>query len=165
MTPELTILLLIAGIVCIALEVYLPGGFMAIAGAAVIIWATVEAYRHSANFGTMLLVCGIGGSISVSWFSFKYLSTTKEGKKALLMDTHIELPEDQHKDLEGKIGQTLTVMRPSGIIEIDGERYDAASRGEYIEKDVLVKVLKIEADHVYVREVQDSKNNKEESTL
>ncbi|MCM8529292.1 MAG: hypothetical protein NE327_22405 [Lentisphaeraceae bacterium] len=160
MTPEMTVLVLLAGIICIAMEIYLPGGFMGLAGGALLIWAIVEAYRFKTDFGTMLLVCGVGGSVAASWFSFTYLSKTKEGKKALLMDANIELPEDRHKGLEGKTGVTLTDMRPSGLIEIDGERYDAATKGEYVEKGSQIKVLSVEADHIYIREIAE--NNKVE---
>lgn len=163
MAPELIILLLLAGIACVAMEIYLPGGFMGITGAAIVIWATVEAFKINANFGTMLLVCGIGGSVAASWFSFTYLSKTKEGKKALLMDASIDLPEDRHKGLEGKTGITLTDMRPSGMIEIEGNRYDAATKGEYIEKNSKIKILSVEADHVYIREITENKENVEEN--
>ncbi len=163
MAPELIILLLLAGIACVAMEIYLPGGFMGLTGAAIVIWATVEAFKINTNFGTMLLVCGVGGSIAASWFSFTYLSKTKEGKKALLMNANIELPEDKHKDLEGKTGITLTDMRPSGMIEINGERYDAATKGEYVEKGSKIKILSVEADHVYIREIFEDKENVEES--
>lgn len=161
MSPELTILLMLAGIICIALEIYLPGGFMGIIGGAILIWSIFEAYRYKTNFGTMLLVCGVGGSVAASWFSFTYLSKTKEGKKALLMDAKIELPEDKHKGLEGKTGITLTDMRPSGLIEIDGKRYDAATKGEYVEKGTQIKILSIEADHVYIREFKENTNVEE----
>jgi len=163
MASELIILLLIAGIACVALEIYLPGGFMGIVGAGIVVWATVEAYKKDTDFGTMLLITGIGGSVAASWFSFKYLSKTKEGQKALLMEANIELPEDKHAELDGKEGLTLTDMHPSGIIEIEGERYDAASKGEYIEKDSKIKVISIEADNIYIREISQSKENNEES--
>lgn len=162
MSPEMTILLMLAGIICIAMEIYLPGGFMGIIGGAILIWAIVEAYRYKTNFGTMLLVCGVGGSVAASWFSFTYLSKTKEGKKALLMDANIELPEDKHIGLDGKTGITLTDMRPSGLIEIEGKRYDAATKGEYVEKGSKIRILSVEADHVYIRELEDN-NNVEES--
>ena len=163
MAPELIILLLLAGIACVAMEIYLPGGFMGLTGAAIVIWATIEAFRINANFGTMLLVCGVGGSVAASWFSFTYLSKTKEGKKALLMNANVELPEDKYKDLEGKNGTTVTDMHPSGIIEIDGERYDAASKGEYIEKNSSITISSIEADHIYIREISEDKEKVEES--
>ncbi len=153
MTPEIVILLLLAGIVCIAMEVYLPGGIIGAAGAIVLVWAIFEGYRHSTSFGNMLLVCGIGGAVATSWFSFTYLTKTKDGKKALLMDVNIELPKDIHAGLEGKEAVTLTDMRPVGTIEIEGNRYEASSCGEYIEKNRKVKVIKIEADRVFIREI------------
>ena len=153
MAPEIIIILCIAGIVCIALEVYLPGGIMGLLGAAALIWSIVAAYQHNSNFGTMLLICGIGGSVSLSWFSFRYFSSTKEGKKALLMDTNIEVPEEQHASLVDSLGIADCDLRPSGIAIIDGERYDVQTKGEYIEKGQQIKVSHIEGGHIYVKEI------------
>ena len=93
MSPEIIIALCVAGIVCIALEIYLPGGIIGTLGAAALIWAVIAAYQHNSNFGTMLLICGVGGSITVSWLSFQYFASTKEGKNALLIDTNMQVPE------------------------------------------------------------------------
>ncbi len=38
-------------------------------------------------------------------------------------------------------GKTVTPMNPSGIIEIEGVRFDAQSRGEYIEPGTTVEVI------------------------
>jgi membrane-bound serine protease (ClpP class) len=156
MSPELIILICFSGVICIALEVYLPGGVLGIAGAAILIWSVVEAYKHNSNFGTMLLFCGLGGSMAASWFSFKYFSSTKEGKKALLMDISTKVPESRHLFLLHKQGVATCDLRPSGKIEIEDEIYDAQSKGEYIHKGSFVIVTLIEGDHIYVKE---SKNN------
>ena len=157
MEVQWIILLCILGVVCIASEVYLPGGVIGSLGALLFIWSVVEAFRHSTNFGTMLLVCGLGGAVSCSWFSFTYLSKTKEGRKALLMDSEIELPEDRHSGLENKVGEALTDLRPAGVIDLDGRRIDASTEGEYLEKGKRVIVFKIEADFVYVKEHTEEK--------
>ena len=161
MEVEWIILLCIVGVICIASEVYLPGGFMGIVGGLAVIWAVIEAYRYDSNFGTMILVCGIGGAVSCSWFSFKYLSKTKEGRKALLMDAEIKLPDDKYTGLENKVGEALTDMRPTGVISIDDRRIDAATQGEYLEKGKSVIVFKIEADHVYVKEYKEDSNREQ----
>jgi membrane-bound serine protease (ClpP class) len=160
MSPELAIILCIAGIVCIAMEVYLPGGVIGFLGLCAVAGAAYVGYQHNSNFGTMLLICGIAGSITASWFSFSYLSKTKEGKKALLMETDIQLPEDRYKDLLGKSGQAACDLRPSGVVLIDGQRYDASSKGEYIEKDSPISVCSVETDHIFV---QLSPNSSKES--
>jgi membrane-bound serine protease (ClpP class) len=105
----------------------------------------------------MLLVCGLGGAISCSWFSFKYLSKTKEGRKALLMDSEIKLPEDRHKGLVNKKGTALTDLRPGGVLDLEGERVEASTEGEYLVKGTKVIVFKIEADFVYVKEYTEEK--------
>jgi membrane-bound serine protease (ClpP class) len=155
MAPEIIIILCIAGIVCIALEVYLPGGIMGLLGAAALVWSIVAAYQHNNNFGTMLLICGVGGSISLSWFSFRYFSSTKEGKKALLMETNIEVPKERFRHLINKEGVADCDLRPSGIAIIDGERHDVQTKGEYIEKGQSIIVTDLEGDHLYVKKNQN----------
>jgi len=41
----------------------------------------------------------------------------------------------------GKEGEAVTVLRPSGKVEIDDETYDAYSDAGYIEKGTPVKVI------------------------
>ncbi len=59
--------------------------------------------------------------------------------------------EDSYKDLIGKTGVALTILRPSGKIEIDGEQYDATAQIGYIEKDENVKVVAYENMQLIVR--------------
>jgi membrane-bound serine protease (ClpP class) len=158
MESEWIVVLCIVGIICIASEVYLPGGFMGIGGGIAVLVAVVAAFNHNSSFGTMILVSGIGGSVSCSWFSFKYISKTKEGRKALLMDVSMKLPEDLHSGLENKRGVALTDLRPTGIISIDNDRVDAMTQGEYLEKGTELIVFKIEADRIYVREYKEKQN-------
>ncbi|WP_081413889.1 NfeD family protein [Eisenibacter elegans] len=54
----------------------------------------------------------------------------------------------------GKRGQTHTVLRPSGTIIIDGEYYDAQSRGEYLPRGVDVIVVGQEGTSLQVRRVE-----------
>ncbi len=53
---------------------------------------------------------------------------------------YTSLPENLRKILHAK-GKSLTPMNPSGIIEIEGVRFDAQSRGEYIEPGNEVEVI------------------------
>lgn len=55
-------------------------------------------------------------------------------------DGYTSLPENLKKILHAK-GKSLTPMNPSGVIEIAGVRFDAQSRGEYIEPNRDVEVI------------------------
>lgn len=135
-------------------EVYLPGGILGLTGLGLFIWSVVAAYNHSNEFGTMLLVCGVVATVSSSWFSFKYLTKTKEGRKVLLMDSEIKLPKDRFTNFVGKIGEAVTDLRPSGYIVLDDQKVEASTDGEYVNKGASVKVIKVEADFLYVKEIK-----------
>lgn len=53
--------------------------------------------------------------------------------------------------LIGKIGIAQTVLRPSGKVLIDGQMYDAYTRGEFIEKNESVEVISDEGSSLKVK--------------
>lgn len=60
---------------------------------------------------------------------------------------------DQQSDLLGKVGVTVSQLRPSGVAIIDDKRINVISDGSFVDKDVLVKVIKVEGGKVVVRPV------------
>ncbi|HCM19856.1 MAG TPA: serine protease, partial [Porphyromonadaceae bacterium] len=50
----------------------------------------------------------------------------------------------------GKTGVSVTGLRPSGRIRIEGELYDAVSVKGFIEQDEPVKVIRYENFQLYV---------------
>lgn len=58
------------------------------------------------------------------------------------------------KSLVGKRGVAYTVLRPSGKVEIEGEIYDAYTRGNYTEQGSTVEVISDEGTSLKVKEVK-----------
>lgn len=56
----------------------------------------------------------------------------------------------------GKRGIAETVLRPAGIVSVDGEHVDAVSEGAFIEKGDAILVLRAEGGHLVVRKVIDT---------
>ncbi len=56
----------------------------------------------------------------------------------------------RQKQMVGKTGRAHTILRPSGLVEIDGEIFDAKAEIGYIEKGENVKVVRDEAGQLYV---------------
>lgn len=54
------------------------------------------------------------------------------------------------KEMIGKTGVAVTVLRPSGRIKVEGELFDAKAEIGYIEKGDEVKVIRDEAGQLYV---------------
>lgn len=74
------------------------------------------------------------------------LSTKQEDEKGYLSSS------PKHEYL-GKEGIALSELRPSGVIEIEGNKLDALSEGSYISKGSKIKVVKVEGSKIIVRRV------------
>jgi membrane-bound serine protease (ClpP class) len=53
-------------------------------------------------------------------------------------------------------GTTITLLRPSGKILINGKNFDAYTRGEYIGKDKKVEIIDESGTSFKVREITDN---------
>ena len=62
-------------------------------------------------------------------------------------------------ELLGRIAKTSTPLRPSGAIELDGERIDVVSEGSYIGKGISVIIVKVEGSRIVVRESVEKGEN------
>lgn len=58
--------------------------------------------------------------------------------------------DSKQATLTGKTGIAVTILRPSGKVEVEGEIYDAKSEIGYIEKGENIKVIRHEATQLYV---------------
>ena len=54
----------------------------------------------------------------------------------------------------GKEGVTTTVLRPTGMAEFEGVKLNVVADGEYIPKDVPVRVERVEGSRVVVRKMR-----------
>jgi len=61
---------------------------------------------------------------------------------------------DSHTEWLGRTGTALTDLRPSGTAEIDEDRIDVVTSGEYIGKGTAVEVVEVKGSRVRVREVR-----------
>ncbi|MBN2612303.1 MAG: nodulation protein NfeD [Bacteroidales bacterium] len=90
------------------------------------------------------------GSIIIS----KQLFTSKTFRLALNTVQKKEegyISIDLHqKEMIGKTGIAYTILRPSGMVQIDGEIFDAKAEIGYIEKGEKIKVIRDEAGQLYV---------------
>ncbi|MCK5114912.1 MAG: NfeD family protein, partial [Phycisphaerae bacterium] len=74
----------------------------------------------------------------------------KPATSASPTQSNAAVAEQDFSLLLGKIGKTLTPLRPSGSIEIDNQRYSAVAEGEIIDDDVDIVVIKVEGNSVVV---------------
>jgi len=57
-------------------------------------------------------------------------------------------------ELKGKVGKVHSRLRPSGRVEIDGEIFDAYSRGDFIDQDEKIIVISTEGTSLKVKKYE-----------
>ncbi|MBL7969114.1 MAG: nodulation protein NfeD [Prolixibacteraceae bacterium] len=168
------ILLFVVGLILIALEIFVVPGFgiTGISGITLAFTGLVLSLIKNVNFtfehvdmGDLLVAVGtvfigaISGIVLAVYLSQK-MFTTERGQFA-----HLSLRESLKKEdgylgvepellqLKGKSGITVTMLRPSGKISIDGRNYDALAESGLIEKGTRIVVTRVEAAQLYVSEI------------
>jgi membrane-bound serine protease (ClpP class) len=74
-----------------------------------------------------------------------FLQTTQKG---------YDVSVSGQRELIGKEGIALSFLRPSGIAEIDGKRVTVITEGEFIEKDVRIRVCELKDNQLVVHRVE-----------
>jgi membrane-bound serine protease (ClpP class) len=108
-------------------------------------------YAVAAAFG------GLMGGITILFVAGARLTESKFFKRIALTETQDReqgyTSSFLKEDLKGKKGIAQTVLRPGGKITIDGQLYDAYTRGEYIEKGQEVEVIEEETTSLRVKSI------------
>ena len=157
------ILLFLTGIVLIIVEAFVIPGF-GVAGAAGLaaLVAGIVLTAGSITQGLISLVVALAVAAAAILLSFKFGRTRKVWEKLILsvsMDKQsgYSAPSVSLQQYLGREGTALTTLRPSGTVEVDGERLDVVAEGSYIAKDTPVRIIKVEGARVVVRQIDQKK--------
>lgn len=152
---QVYIITVVVGLFLIAAEIFLPGGVIGAMGGVSLAVAMVLgffAFGPQGGFVSALLLIILGGAFIMA--VIKFFPRTRMGRN-LTLDadgkSFKSAPPDLMK-LEGQDGVALTVLRPSGMARIDGQRVDVVADGSFIETGRPVHVVRVEGSRVLVRE-------------
>jgi membrane-bound serine protease (ClpP class) len=155
-------LLLLAGILILAAEVFIPSGGLLFCVTAISLTASVfcaYAAWWKSNPQAFWSFCGFLLMMvpAVVIAAFTLLPRTKFGKKILL-----EAPELDHvtpfakesahlAQFVGRRGMTQTLLNPGGMVLIEGERHHAFTDGLMVEPGTPVEVAEVRGTRLLVR--------------
>lgn len=147
-------ILLIAGLLLIYFEFFLPGGIVGTAGAILFIGALVLFSLDSDSILFTLLFCASGFILLFLTVRFA-LNRVKTGNP----EDSVYLASDQEgymasafeADLIGKTGIVVSDLKPSGYVKIEGKKYQVLSKIGYLEKGTTVEVIGGEGAHLVVK--------------
>lgn len=154
---SLALVLIVIGVILLIAEVMVPtGGFLIVAallffGVAV---GTIIAYGD-----TMEAALAVGGlTVGLPIIGFSMVSAWRRLAIGQTLDdvdqaTAVSLPQiAELSHLRGRTGKTVSPMRPSGTVLIDGRRIDAMTEGMMLDAGVWVKCVDVRGGKVVVRQ-------------
>lgn len=158
------LLLIGAGLVLLAVELFvIPGfGVIGFAGLLAIVaglglslvgaGATWEFAVQIAWRVTLSLLVAIGASLVL----LRFLPRLPWGRRLVLeaglpaQAGYASAPEHD-RDWLGKRGTAVSTLRPAGVADLDGERVDVVSDGEFIEAGEAIEVTRVDGNRIVVR--------------
>ncbi|WP_060210402.1 NfeD family protein [Sporosarcina koreensis] len=154
-----TLILFIIGLGLIVLEFFIAGGIAGVLGSVAIVVSIILAGANPMFMAYSVLIAiavAVSGMVIIMKFFGRRLHLLN---KMVLMDsTDTEsgyVSNVNRVDLLGKKASTITPLRPSGTIEMEGERIDVVSQGSYIDKGKHVIIVKVEGSRIVVREFEE----------
>jgi len=157
-TAVATIICLVITLVMFVIELFMPGiGIAGVTGLisliAVIVmqlgWGNPRIAMYIIAIALLLIILGlvwIIRSMQRGRLSKSFLVNRDQSN-----GTSVPEVKAAKSELMGKTGVAVTILRPSGIAEIEGNRVGVSTMGEFIQKGETITVIKAEGMHILVR--------------
>ena len=149
--PFISGLFIVAGFVCLVLEVFVPSG--GVLGLISLGSTAFGIYGLFHQGHTLLALIAMAFFLASLWGLFKFMLRRLKFTVALTPDTTTSV-DRRIGDLVGRQGVTLTPLRPAGMALIEGRKVDVVTMGDFLEKDVPIRVVDNSGNRVVVRQVE-----------
>ena len=156
------ILLFLFGMGLLIVEAFMPGfGLPGITGSIMEIAVIVLTYIHHGGVAALgVTVCILAIMAIVVSLVLKSASKGRLSRTAMILnETEDASVMDVSEDLKvfvGKEGIATTVLRPTGMAEIEGIRLNVEAEGEFIPKDTPVQVHRVDGRNVIVKKLRSN---------
>lgn len=165
MSPSIPMaaLLFVIGALLLAAEVFIPsGGALTVLSIVSLVLSFWTAFKVSTVAGIIFVVVAILAIPLLLSKLLKIFPDTFIGKLLVLRGPkgHNEVATSSEESLKkflGKHGITKSMLRPSGIAEIEGERIDVVTEGMMIEPNRPIEVIGTRGIALVVREIEEDK--------
>lgn len=149
--------------ILLVIEIFVPSfGFISVCAIACLIAGGAIFFQYGLVSGWI----GVGIAailIPIIWIiTYRVFPKTSMGKKLILgkPDSGRGDAIPDHEDLQKLLHQTgivKTPLRPVGMCEFDGRRFECVSETGYIEINKTIQVIRVEGTQLTVRLIQEEK--------
>ncbi len=148
--------LIVLGFVLIAIEVFVPGMVLGLIGGCCMLAAIVLAFSaFGATGGLIVIGALLILTIILAPLWIKYSPRTRIGRHLTLgsSDKNFQSAPKEFDRYLGQTGTTQSILRPSGIATINGERVDVVAETGHIAAGKIIRVMRVEGMRIVVEEV------------
>ena len=150
----LALIALIVGYVLLVVEMCVPGfGAPGILGTVLAVLGLI-AMQPSPIEGLMLVIVYVLLLLIALLICMRSLTKGRLSKSRLVLsEVSTRSDSDGDGDLSrfiGRTGTSHTPLRPAGIAELDGERLNVVTEGDFIERGTPVRVVRVDGNRVVV---------------
>ena len=155
--------LIVLALVCMVAEFLIPSaGLLGVAATISFAAAILIAFGESYSMGMTFLTAAVVVVPVIFVVMVRLWPHTPIGRRVLNLPAEGDegsqsLEDPRMKELRalvGRVGVARTDLLPSGLIEIEGRRYDAVAPGSAIDRGSAVEVFNIETGKIRVRRTE-----------
>jgi membrane-bound serine protease (ClpP class) len=157
---SLAFVLIAAGLVLLLAELIFPSGILAAVALAAIAIGVALTFHEDQRVGLITLVALFIALPVVGKFVLHYWQRTPMGRRLFLQAPDAETTlasaplNMELEQLIGRVGQTVSDLRPCGVTNFDGRRVDVITEGIMVDSGQWVRCIDVRAGKVIVRPVE-----------
>jgi len=149
------ITLLTAGLVLLAFELIVPGAILGLAGGLLLLAGVGLAFfQDGFGGGVTALAIALTGIGLMLWLELRVLPRTRFGRRMFLskaIDATSQPPiATAAAAVVGREAIAVTALGPTGIVLVDGHRYEARCDSGFAEEGAKLKVIRVETFQLVV---------------
>jgi len=146
----------IIGFLLVMIEIFLiPGfGFAGVLGGAFILFGAGLVWYDAGPVAGLAVLGGSGVAAVLLVWGFARSGAARR----FILDKRLDAEQTQHAAAAGlldRVGVAVTNLRPSGSVEIDGDRHDVVTQGEFVDRGAAIRVVEVEGFRVVVEAAAD----------
>jgi membrane-bound serine protease (ClpP class) len=149
------VVLFVVGLMLLGVEVIVPGAILGLAGVLLLLAGVIVAFvEHGSSGGMLAAAIAVVSVLLLMFLEFVVLPRTRFGKRMFLdraIDAKSQAPVvERASDVIGRSALACTALAPSGVVEIDGRRYEARCESGFAAEGEHLRVVRVETFQLVV---------------
>lgn len=148
-----------AGLVFLAVEVFVPGGILAVLSGLCLVAGVVTAFIQLGLKGGAVASClALAIGVVTLYFEFVVLPKTRLAKQFSMTETVSGTSQPEVADRATVIGAeawAVTTLAPSGYVDLNGRRYEAFCQSGHVVAGTRLRIVDVDTFRLVVTQIKE----------